>query len=158
MADKQVGTIHGFAAVGGNNRDGGANTKLSDITADGINTVTVSDLENIRVGQTIDIVNKADGTVLAANRTVDSLTAAGVLTYSGADVAATTDHGVYGAGDYGNTAQSGYRDNDSLTIASLRRRLKGIDAGLYTDDYLNMMTLNDMQYAVRLADNPATIR
>lgn len=80
MADQQIGNIHGYAAVGGTNRNGGS----------------------------------ADN--------------------SGLDI-----------------------DNND-TIAAMRTRLAAIDAGFYTAARLNTMTVNDMEYAIRLNDNAATIK
>ena len=81
MANAQIGNRIGVTAVGNSGF-------LSNITADGANTVTVDDPLDIDVGRSIDLVNKTTGAVLASNRTVQSLTSAGILTYSGADVAA----------------------------------------------------------------------
>src|SRR5215510_13378048 len=81
MARAQVGNIHGYAAADGSGF-------LANITADGVNTVTVDDAAGIPVGSNIDLINKNTGAVLASNRQITSLTSAGVLTYGGADVAA----------------------------------------------------------------------
>ena len=55
--------------------------------------------------------------------------------------------------------RTGAIDNDNLdSIDAMRTRLAAIDAGLYTDDYLNGMTYNDMVYAIRLNDNATTIK
>lgn len=156
MVDQQVGNIHGVTSVGGDNLNEHT-TKLSDITANGTNTVTVDNLENIQVGMSIDIVTKADGTVVAADREVDSLTDAGVLTYSGDDETTDTDDAVYAAGGFSEGAQTGFFDEDALTIAGLRRRLKAIDGTLYTDAHLNSLTYNDLVYAVRVNDHSATV-
>lgn len=157
MADQQVGNPMGVQAVGNDNLNE-QDTKLSDITANGVNTVTVDNLENIEVGMSIDIVTKADGTVVAGNRTVTNLTDAGVLTYSGADAATTTAEAVYPVDGYVNGSQTGFYDTDLNSIASMRGRLAEIDAGYYTDEKLNQMTYNDLVYAIRVNDHPATIK
>lgn len=157
MADQQVGNAHGLPIVGNDNLNEN-DSKLSDITDSGVNTVTVDNLEGIEVGSLIDIVTKADGTVVASARTVESLTSAGVLTYSGADVASTNNEGVYAAGTYGQEPQEGFFDPDLATVGSLRRRLKQIDAGYYTDAQLDKMSYNDMVYAVRVNDHSGTIK
>ncbi len=54
--------------------------------------------------------------------------------------------------------QSEHDDADYVSIATLRTRLAAIDAGYYTAAQLNLMTRNDMVYAVRLNDAPLTIR
>lgn len=56
------------------------------------------------------------------------------------------------------TAQGEHDDTDYTDIAALRTRLAAIDAGFYTAARLNTMTRNDMIYAVRVADSPATIK
>lgn len=62
---------------------------LGVITADGVNTVTVSSVQYLEVGQIIDIVTPA-GVVRAANRTITAInTATGVVTYDGADASAS---------------------------------------------------------------------
>lgn len=43
------------------------------------------------------------------------------------------------------------------SVDSLRDRLKVINAGLYTDLYLDKLTINDMLYAVRVADDPRSL-
>ena len=42
-------------------------------------------------------------------------------------------------------------------VAGLRTRLTAINAAYYTSTRLNQMTKNDMVYAVRLADDAASI-
>lgn len=57
-----------------------------------------------------------------------------------------------------DSTQAGMWDTDMVSIAALRARLAVIDAGYYTAVRLNRMTKNDMLYAVRLADAPASIK
>lgn len=38
---------------------------------------------------------------------------------------------------------------NSLSIASMRTRLKAVNAGLYTDAYLDTLNANDLLFAVR---------
>jgi hypothetical protein len=60
---------------------------LATITADGVNTFTVNNLQYLRVGMYIDLVNKTTDAILAANRQITSIvTATRVVTYDGADV------------------------------------------------------------------------
>lgn len=62
---------------------------LTEITADGANTVTVASVQYLRVGMIVDIVNKGTAAVLAAARTITAINpATGVVTYSGADAVA----------------------------------------------------------------------
>lgn len=168
MADLMVGNTLGIAA-----RDAGA--IVAEISADGANTVTVSaaDAKKFRIGQTIDIVTKADGTLIASARTVDGITAAGVITYSGANVTATpSTDAVYSSGDYRAASPTAYRYSNlnggagvnaglnilsTLTIEDMKLRLAAIDAGFYTAAKLNTMTYNDLVYAIRLSDAASSI-
>lgn len=43
-------------------------------------------------------------------------------------------------------------------IATMRTRLAAINAAVYTDAVLNTMTFNDMVYAIRVADDPTSIK
>lgn len=61
---------------------------LAATTADGANTFTVDNLQYLRVGMYIDLVNKTTDAVLATNRKITAITTATrVVTYDGADVA-----------------------------------------------------------------------
>lgn len=164
MADLQVGNIHGIAAPSGNDRG-----LLATVTADGANTVTVDNLRKIYAGQAVDIVNKDTGAVLASNRTITNIADDGVVTYDGADVAATTDHGLYPTGvlptsDTSKTnLNGGYSDQAGLdldhldTIESMRARLTAINSSYYTAARLNEMTYNDLLYAIRVNDAVGTL-
>lgn len=62
---------------------------LCQITADGVNTVTVDNLQYLRVGMFVDIINQSTDAVLASYRRITAInTATRVVTYDGADVAA----------------------------------------------------------------------
>jgi hypothetical protein len=62
---------------------------LCAITADGTNTITVDSLQYLRVGMYIDLVNKTNDAVLAANRKITAInTTTRVVTYDGADAVA----------------------------------------------------------------------
>jgi hypothetical protein len=77
---------------------------MASVTADGSNSVTVDNIQYMEVGQVIDILTRADGTVFATDRTVTAVTPttgnAGTVTYSGTDITATTAEGIYRAGNY----------------------------------------------------------
>lgn len=50
-------------------------------------------------------------------------------------------------------------DNDNTdNISTMRTRLAAIDGTFYTAARMNTMTFNDMKYAIRIADNPTTIK
>lgn len=66
---------------------------LAAVTADGANTVTVDTVQYLRINQRIDLVDSTNDTVLATNRTITAINdTTKVVTYSGADVTATTNH------------------------------------------------------------------
>jgi hypothetical protein len=162
MARAQVGNIHGFAAVG-------ANGFVGNITADGSNTVTIDDTFGVPVGSNVDIINKTTGAVLASNRQITGLTSAGVLTYSGADVAAVP--GTHVVVLTGTTTNTGYTNlnggstpgeaftmgGEAMTIDRARTRLKAINGTTYSDTELDKLTFNDMKYALRLAEAPGSV-
>lgn len=53
---------------------------------------------------------------------------------------------------------TGNNDNDNLdSIASMKARLQVIDATKYSDSVLSLMTYNDLMYAIRVEDAPATV-
>jgi hypothetical protein len=58
----------------------------------------------------------------------------------------------------GDNVQAGFTDPDMATVAAMRARLTAISATTYSATELNKMTYNDMVYALRLADNPATVK
>lgn len=163
MANAQVGNRNGFTAVGNSGFQ-------ANITADGANTVTVDDTFDIPVGSSIDLVNKTTGAVLASNRVVQSLTSVGVLTYSGADVAAvpgttvvvstgTTTQTTYNNLNGGSSPSEAFHmGGEGLTIARLRSRLTALNATTYSSAELDKMTENDMLYAVRINESPASIK
>lgn len=161
MADAQLGNIAGVAAKA-------QSPLLANITADGANTVTVTEWRRLRLNQHVDIRTKATGVVVAADRQITGITNAGVVTYSGADVAATVAEGLYPVGEWsalGRSIQNGgpsVRKGFDLgsqtdSIEDLRQRLKDINSTYYTDMFLNGLTSNDLVYAVRIADEPASI-
>ena len=77
---------------------------LGSVTADGANTVTVNSVQYIEEGMKIDILTRATGAVVAANREVTDVTGL-VVTYDGADVAATVNEGVYRQGNWTSAVQ-----------------------------------------------------
>lgn len=159
MANAQVGNNAGYAAVGAGS--------LANISVDGTNTVTIDDPSSILVGSYIDLINKTTGAVLASNRQVTNLTSAGVLTYGGADVNATPGTTVvvptgsstgYNNLNGGSSPQEAFTMGGSETIARLRARLQAINATTYSNTELDKMTMNDMEYALRLSDAPGSIK
>lgn len=62
------------------------------------------------------------------------------------------------AGANGTDPQLGFDADNLDSISAMRARLAAINGTYYTAAVLNMMTLNDMQYAIRVSDFPATIK
>lgn len=56
-----------------------------------------------------------------------------------------------------NDPQASHFDSDLANISTMRTRLAAIDAGYYTAERLNEMSVNDMVYAIRVADSGNTI-
>jgi hypothetical protein len=74
---------------------------LAAVTADGANTVTVDTVQYLRVNMRIDLVDSTNDTVLATNRVISAINdTTKVVTYSGADVAATTNHRICRTGSW----------------------------------------------------------
>lgn len=72
---------------------GNSTGSLAAVTADGANTVTVDSVQYLRVGMFIDLIDVTNDTVLAANRQITGIVeSTKVVTYSGADATATTNH------------------------------------------------------------------
>jgi hypothetical protein len=57
----------------------------------------------------------------------------------------------------GSTSHPLATEANYVDVAALRARLTAINAGYYTAAVLNLMTKNDMVYAVRVADDAAGI-
>lgn len=74
-------------------------------------------------------------------------------------VALNAANGTQKTNTNGSTTNSGEHDDaDYASITALKARLTAIDAGYYTATRLNKMTYNDLVYAVRVNDSPASIK
>lgn len=62
------------------------------------------------------------------------------------------------SGANGADPQLGFDADNLDSISAMRARLAAINGTYYTAAVLNMMTVNDMAYAIRLNDFPATIK
>lgn len=51
-----------------------------------------------------------------------------------------------------------YNDEDADNVFSMKSRLNTIDPNAYSQANLHTMTYNDMLYALRVHDNPETIK
>lgn len=171
MARAQVGNRLGVPAVSG------GDSKLAEITADGANSVTVAvaDARKFRPGMRIAFIHKTGGSLNGSFRVVTNVDyVAGVITYSGADTTQTPGtHAVYADSTlYAGSAQrsmptninggqslgAGFTTYGASTIDEMRARLQAISATTYSDAQLDLMTENDMIYALRLADAPGSVR
>lgn len=173
MADLMLGNQLGVAS-----KDSADGSKLAEITADGVNTVTVAtaDLHKFYVGQPITFRVKATGAGFGTtSRTITGITSAGVITYDGADIAAVAGtHAIYdsNAAPYATSSvERGTRSNqnggvspseglsspDFNTIQSMKDKLASLEAGTYTTARLNTMTENDLKYALRLKLFPNSV-
>lgn len=159
MADAQVGNVVGVAQPGNLG-------KQVEISADGVNTVTVNvdGLFNLDPGARIDIINKTTGAVLASNRIMTNITSAGVVTYDGADVAAVPGtHVIVPTGgtiltgaqnsyvnlNGGSATGVGYSEGAIDSITEMRTRLNQFSGTTFTTERLNSMTYNDLVFACR---------
>lgn len=99
---------------------------MASVTADGVNTVTVDNIQYLEVGQQIDIRTRTTGAVVAADRAITAINESTlVVTYDGADVAATATEGIYRKDNFvsGQSRElSGFN-----TIFSATTALHGLD-------------------------------
>lgn len=108
---------------------------LCQISADGVNTVTVDNLQYLRVGMYVDIMNQSTDAVLASNRKITAInTSTRVVTYDGAD--ATAVAGTHVLAVEGNWKQelNGLR-NITRSDLSQNYTLHGIDASTAGNEY-----------------------
>lgn len=158
-----VGNRSGVTAASNgasNNRsdvNGRSSAVLATVTADGANTVTVDSIDLLKVGMVVDIVTRSTLAVVASARTITGITSAGVVTYSGADVAATANESLYYSG-VTEANGNNHEHWDFRSITQMKARLTAIDANYYTARMLNRMTYNDMLYAIRLNDYAGSIK
>jgi hypothetical protein len=108
---------------------------LCQITADGVNTVTVDNLQYLRVGMIVDIINQSTDAVLASQRTITAITqATRVVTYSGADVAAVAGTHVLAVEGNWKLEINGLRN---ITRSDLTQNfvLHGVDSSVAGNEY-----------------------
>lgn len=99
---------------------------MASVTADGANTVTVDNVQYLEVGQQIDIRTRSTGAAVAADRAITAINeSTKVVTYDGADVAATANEGIYRKDNFASGTSrelSGFE-----TIFSATTVLHGLD-------------------------------
>lgn len=108
---------------------------LCQITADGTNTVTVDNLQYLRVGMIVDIINQSTDAVLASQRTITGInTTTRVVTYGGADVNATAGTHVLAVEGNWKLEINGLRN---ITRSDLSQNfvLHGIDSSTAGNEY-----------------------
>jgi hypothetical protein len=98
---------------------------LASVTADGANTVTVDNIQYLEIGMTIDIRTRSTGASVAAARNITAINeTTKVVTYDGADVAATANEGLYRVDNFASGTSrelSGFDviDSDTLILHGL---------------------------------------
>lgn len=108
---------------------------LCQITADGANTVTVDNLQYLRVGMIVDIINQSTDAVLASQRTITAINpTTRVVTYSGADVAAVAGTHVLCVEGNWKLEINGLR-NITRSDLSQNYILHGIDSSVAGNEY-----------------------
>ena len=108
---------------------------LCQISADGSNTVTVDNLQYLRVGMIVDIMNQSTDAVLASQRTITAITpATRVVTYSGADVTAVAGTHVLAVEGNWKNEINGLR---AITRSDLSQNyiMHGIDSSTAGNEY-----------------------
>lgn len=106
---------------------GNGTGQLAVVTADGVNTVTVSSTQYLEVGQIIDVVTAA-GAVKFSNRNITAInTSTGVVTYDGADGTAVAGDILVRTGN-GPVSASVFREPNGLkNIVATSGALYNID-------------------------------
>ncbi len=170
--------------VGVTSRDKSNETMLGAVVSVTANNFVVSaaDFRNFKVGQIIDLLVAATGSATggAAGRTVTGANSAtNTITYSGADIATldntfaayltgqwepvtpTVVNGVsrdgYANLNGGPGPYSGFDHPAFGSIQQMRDRLTAISGTTYSSAQLDLMTYNDLVYAIRVNDASGTI-
>jgi hypothetical protein len=96
---------------------------LATVTADGASAFTADTLQYVRIGMVIDMVRRDRGEVLGSERTIERINErTRVVTYSGADMAATTEHIICRTGSWENEI------NGLNNLISERGTVHGVDS------------------------------
>jgi hypothetical protein len=114
------------------NRQGYGNGtgSLAAVVADGANTVTVDSVQFLRVNMRVDMVDSGTDAVLASNRTITAINASTkVVTYSGADVTATTSHRLCRTGSWKKEI------NGLSNLVSDTGTVHGVDSSLAQNEW-----------------------
>ena len=115
---------------------------LTAITADGANTITVTTVQYLRVGMFIDLVNSGTNAVLATNRQITAISAANVVTYSGADVAAVAGtHVVCLTGNWKKEI-NGLKKIIGPNLAAAYNTLHSVDGSVAGNEYWKSKVLD----------------
>lgn len=74
---------------------------LCSVTADGVNTVTVDNIQYLEIGMRIDILTRSNGATIALARLITAINETTlVVTYDGADATASATDGLYREGNF----------------------------------------------------------
>ena len=114
------------------NRQGYGNGtgSLAAVVADGANTVTVDSVQFLRVNMRVDMVDSGTDAVLASNRTITAINASTkIVTYSGADVTATTSHRLCRTGSWKKEI------NGLSNLVSDTGTVHGVDSSLAQNEW-----------------------
>lgn len=141
---------------------------LEAVSTIGVGNISVSKASNV---YTLEFIGALAGTNVTQVTTDATHLSMGttVVTYTGADVDPDNTYGIYLTGTYGDgpsktnvngglSDRQGFNLNSLDTIDSMRARLIEINETYYTDTVLNMMTENDMVYAIRVNDAESSIQ
>jgi len=108
---------------------------LCQISADGTNTVTVDNLQYLRVGMIVDIINQSTDAVLASQRTITAIApSTRIVTYSGADVTAVAGTHVLAVEGNWKLEINGLR-NITRSDLSQNYTMHGIDSSVAGNEY-----------------------
>lgn len=114
---------------------------LAAVVSDGANNVVVDSVQFLRVNMVIDLVDfiGAPGTILAAARTITAINASTkTVTYSGADVTATTNHRLVRTGNFGNEINGlGNMISNTAGPGTVFNVLHGVDASAAANSWWN---------------------
>lgn len=167
MVVSQKSNVLGIQAVD-NERAAIATVSADGGVADNTFDIPANDVGQIPVGSAIDVYTTG-GTAQLTNRTVTTLTSAGAVTFGGAvagpltvgaEVFITGQRDKDAPTNYhgGPSVDRPYHNSDMNSVAAMRARLTQIDANAYSNANLNLMSYNDLIYALRVHDDPGTLK
>lgn len=98
---------------------------LASVTADGANTVTVDSVQYLRVNMVIDLIDSTNDTALGTARVISAINdTTKVVTYSGSDLTATTNHRLCRTGSWKKEI------NGLAKLVDITGTVHGVDSSL----------------------------